>query len=534
MIHEATSRELERRKIMQLAWWRHGLQFNFRIHPFGLVLAIGYALAYWSARQLSMDQFYLPAGVRVAALLVCAPRLWPYLLMGEYIYFGFARYPLIGKYGITWVVLGSALLMPAVMLIMGACRRLLATTTELWLMCVAGASTLAVTTLNLSLACLLWPTPPVADLGTDAVRFLIGDFIGVLTLAPLALLWVRRRSTHVPRRELLVPTVIALAFMVIVGFAAIWIPTDTGSEKTSILLLLALPVVALTCMHGWQGAAIGVPIWSMIVRLTMPFSGIGDSFDPAAFSVQQNLAIVGGALLAVGACLSHYYQQSRSQQIDHERTQSQTRSAFISTEQDLRARALDIRQLGESFDASLCSVAEGLKVDGHEALAGGLLKVTILHSRKVREQVTMVYPTSLEHVGLYLALQIGGINEAWKSTARLAAHRLLGDPCRLSVDLQLSAYRLIQEAVTLLLQKEPGQIQVRARCGRAGGRSGILVTVGTVQMAHRLSTCTAERAVEQLSGRAAAYGGSVGCRDNRLRILLLEPASDEVRWKNRG
>ncbi|WP_315385576.1 MASE1 domain-containing protein [uncultured Stenotrophomonas sp.] len=517
---------------MQMAWWKHGLQFNFRIHPLGLCLAIGYAFAYWSARQLSLDQFYLPAGVRVAALLLSPPRFWPYLLLGEYFYFGVARYPLVDKHGITWVILGSALLMPTVMLIMSTCHRFLAATTELWLMCVAGASTIAVTGLNLLLAHLFWPTPPAASLGTDLVRFLVGDFIGVLTIAPLALLWVKRKASAPPRRELLVPTSIALVLMAIIGFAAVWIPTESGSEKTSMLLLLALPAIALTCMHGWQGAAVGVPIWSLAVRLTMPASGMADSFDPAAFSVQQNLAVVGGALLAVGACLSHHYRQSKASQLDSERALSHTRSAFISAEQDLRTRALDIRQLEESFDASLCSVAEGLRVDGHEALAGGLLKVTTLHSRKVREQVTMVYPTSLEHVGLYLALQIGGINEVWKSTERVAAHQLLGDPCRLSIDLQLSAYRLIQDAATLLLQKEPGQIRIRARCGSAKGNTGILITVGTVDAGHGLSTCTERLAVEQLSGRATAYGGTVGCRGNRIRMLLIEPGTEEVRWKN--
>lgn len=93
---------------------------------------------------------------------------------------------------------------------------------------------------------------------------------------------------------------------------------------------------------------------------------------------------------------------------------------------------------------------------------------------------------------------------------------------------------MIQEAVALLLLNEPGQIRVRARCGSANGRSGILITVGSVDTEHRLAMCTAERALEQLSGRAAAYDGSMGCRGNRIRMLLIEPETDEVRWKHQA
>ncbi|MGE8250470.1 MAG: hypothetical protein ACN6PO_14785, partial [Stenotrophomonas bentonitica] len=93
-----------------MQWSNEGLHLNLRIQPAGLILAVVYAVACWGARKISLDQFYLPAGVRVAALLICPPRLWPYLLLGEYAYFAQMRVPMIGKYGWLWVVLGSAFL----------------------------------------------------------------------------------------------------------------------------------------------------------------------------------------------------------------------------------------------------------------------------------------------------------------------------------------------------------------------------------------------------------------------------------------
>jgi len=38
-----------------------------------------------------------------------------------------------------------------------------------------------------------------------------------------------------------------------------------------------------------------------------------------------------------------------------------------------------------------------------------------------------------------------------------------------------------------------------------------------------LSTRTTQQAVERLAGRMLAYGGTVHCRGNRLRLVLHEP-----------
>jgi hypothetical protein len=514
---------------MKMDWWKNGLHINFHVRPLGLAIALVYALAYWASREVSFDQFHLPTGIRVAALLLCPLRLWPYLLVGEYCYFGFARYPMIDKYGLAWVVLGSSFLMPSVMLIVYLLRRLMDTKTDVWLICVAAASAITVTTLSLLLPYLLWTTPPAAGIRTDAVRFLVGDFIGILTIAPLALLWMKRREYSPLTSYLLLPTVACLVLMGLLGVAVLWFPADAGAGKTNMLLLLSLPAVALTCMHGWRGAAISVPIWSLIVRLTMPASGVADSFDPAAFSAQQSLAVVGIALLTVGSFLSHYRQQFKEREVDEMKVLSHSRASHIANEMALRRRALDIRTLGDGLDTSLSGLADWLTAEGHRDLATSLLNVTVVHSRKFREQVSMVYPTSLEHVGLYLALQIGGISEAWKVPQRFAEHCLIGDPCRLSLGLQLAAYRTVIEAASLLLDHEPGQLQIRARCGQSRAGKGIVISVGTLDRRHTLSESTMAMAIERLTGRTLAYGGTVQCRGNRIRMLLVE-AVDGEEW----
>lgn len=503
-----------------LDWWKNGIQLKLRIQPAGLALAAFYAIACWAARQLSLDQFYLPAGVRVAAVLFCPPRLWPYLLLGEYAYFAQMRYPMLDKYGLAWIIVASASLMPAVMLLVHLHRRLMQATTPLWLISLAASCAIVVSLINRSLSQLLWPTPPTTDFLTSVARYTVGDFIGIVTIAPLVLLWMRRRDEPhgTPGFG---ATLAALSVMLLLGVSATLLPLESATAKTSVQLLMALPAIALTCLHGWRGAAIGVPALNLIIGLTTP-SPYPTSFDPATFATQQLMAITGAALLVLGSRITHYYHQYRIRDLEEKNAIKLVRTSHIASEMDLRERAIHLRRLGDGMDMSLGEVVDWLKLQGHHAIAGSLLHTSAVHSRQFREQASMVYPTALEQVGLYVALQAGGVREAWELSNRVVRPQLAGDPCQLSIGLQLATYRTLTEAVSLLLKQESGQIRVRARCGRVGQQRGILVVVSLLDVNRCLSRATRTLATERLTGRALAYGGAVQCRRNRIRMVLLE------------
>lgn len=238
--------------------------------------------------------------------------------------------------------------------------------------------------------------------------------------------------------------------------------------------------------------------------------------------MHQFLVVVGGALLLLGFSISHYVQQYRTRERDRKTVVSLSRTSHLAGEMSLRQNAIQFGRIGNGIDAYLSDTADWLKHHGHHDIAGNLIRTSALFSQKFREQASMVYPTTLEHVGLYLALQVGCISDAWSSTDRIRQPRLIGDPCNLSVALQLATYRTLTEAVSLLLH-EQGQIQIHARCGRRAGRSGIVVVVALPDSAAPLSPSTVKMAVETLSGRALAYSGTVQCRHNRLRMLFVDP-----------
>jgi glucose-6-phosphate-specific signal transduction histidine kinase len=513
---------MNRRDDARRDWWTDGLQLTLRVQPSGLALAAAYALLCWTARQFSLDQFNLTAGIRIAALLLFPPRLWGYLILGEYAYFAQMRIPMIDAYGLPWVVLGSACLMPAMALVVHLHRRRMQVTSDAWLLSVAASAAILAALLKVSLSHLLWPIPPSTPFISNVILYALGDFLAILALAPLALLWAGRHRAPGWNPRLMVPTVALMVVMGVLALASTLPPPGAGGARTGVLLLMALPAIALTCLHGWRGAAIGVPLLTLLVHSTTPSTGTPGSFDAATFAMQQSMAVISIALLALGSIISHYRRQHRSRDVDERRVVASARSSLMASEMELRDRALHLRRIGEGMDLSLGDVMDWLNTHGHHDAASRLEQASAAHSREFRALASMVYPTALEQLGLYLALQTGGVREAWDQTHRIARPRLAGDPCALTVGLQLAAYRTLTDAVSLLLEHETGQILLRARCGHLRGRRGIFLSVALLDTHRHLSDATTALLGTRLTARALAYGGLVQCRGNRVRLVLLE------------
>ncbi|HDS1578760.1 TPA: MASE1 domain-containing protein [Stenotrophomonas maltophilia] len=512
-----------------MKWLKNGFELSFRIRPAGLALAALYAVVCWATWHLSVDQFFLPAGIRVAALLLTPKRMWAYLILGEYAYFAQMRYPMIEDYGMAWVILGSACLIPAVALIVHLHDKLMAFTTESWLLSLAASAALVATALKLGLIHMLWPVPPSMPFYTNAMLYVLSDYIAILTIAPLALLWLRRRSHYdwtTWRRR---PTLAALVSLGVLGALLIQLGTQDHSARATLQLLLVLPVIALTCMHGWRGAAVGVPLMNIILSQTMPTTGLPGSFDETTFFTQQIIAITSTALIALGPRITHHYHQHAPAPMAASRARAFSRSAHLANEQDLRERALGLRQIADDIEEALGETVQQLKADGHDVPATDLLRAFSRRSRRFRELTSMVYPTELEHAGLYVALHASGLSETWNASHRMARPLLGGDPCQLSMGLQLAAYRTFAEAVSLLLKEETGQIQISARCGRYKGTRGIVLNVALLDRHRTLAPRTMERAIDRLSARAHAYSGSVQCRGHRITMVLLDSAGEAGR-----
>lgn len=500
-------------------------EFQLRIRLSGLLLTAAYAVVFWTFRQnISVDQWMLSAGIRVGAVLLFAPRYWPYLIAGEWVAFAYMRYPYIERFGLPWVVISSIVLMPTVALIVHWHRRLLASGNPYGVLSVAGLSAVCITALNLGLAWLLMPTRHAAVSWDGAVTYVIGDYLGILIFAPLVMLWRHRNLSIQLSRTWRLDVAASLVIIGLLGIYAMHLPGTEIAAKNSLRILMILPAIALTCLHGWQGGAVGVVALNLMVGLTMETSGLLGARDPNAFLVQEILAMAGTALLLLGSTISHFYYKFMHRDHLDGHALTLARANLLANERELRDGAARIRLLGEDMDKAFRNTVQWLHERGHHTAAMDMQRSSAAQSQLFREQLSLVYPSGIEHYGLYLVLQSSGIAGVWEQSNRFTSPHLTGNPCRLSVELQLAAYRCICDAVALLLEREKGMIRMRARCGRHGARQGIVVNVSLLDPARLLSQDTMARAVEVLMGRVLVYGGTVRCRRNQIRLLLVEPS----------
>jgi len=250
------------------------------------------------------------------------------------------------------------------------------------------------------------------------LRYALGDFTGILILAPLALLWIRRAEEKWTTGSV-AATVAALGAMLVIGLQATPVPASiTAPGSLQLLLILPIPAIALTCLLGWRGAAIGVAAVNMILGLSTP-ADHPTAFDPATFATQQAMAIASIALLLLGARITHFQNQHRLREEDGRAALQLARNSHLASEMDLRERAAHLRQLGDGMDLSLNEMVNWLHAQGHHAVADSLRHTSEVHSRLFRAQASMIYPAALERLGLYEAQQAGGVREAWGNTHRV-------------------------------------------------------------------------------------------------------------------
>lgn len=506
---------------MRLNWLEQ--EFQLRIRLSGLLLVLAYAVVFWGVRQISVDQWVLSAGVRVGALLLFAPRYWPYLIAGEYVAFAYMRYPLIDRFGLAWVVISSAALMPTAAFIVHKHRRLLASGNPYGLLSVAALSAVCITILNLGLAWLLMPTRHSVVSWDGALTFVIGDYLGILIFAPLAMFWRHRNLSIQFSSRWRLDVIAALTILVLLGIYAMLLPETDVAAKNSLRILMILPAIALTCLHGWQGGAVGVAALNLVFGFTMERTGVPGSNDPNAFLAQEILAMTGTALLLLGSTVSHFYYKFMHRDQIERHTLTLARANLLATERELREGAAQIRLLGEDVDNALQQAVKWLRERGHNTAAMDMLHSSMTQSQLFREQLSLIYPSGIEHYGLYLVLQSSGITGVWDQSDRMAPPHLTGNPCRLSLGLQLAAYRSICDAVAILLKHETGAIRIRARCGRRNAQQGIVINVYLLDRLRTLSPETVARVLDSLTGRALIYGGTVQCRRNHIRLLFNEP-----------
>lgn len=277
-----------------------------------VAVAGAYAACYEVTRNISFSHWMLPAGLRLACLLLVPRRYWAALAVGEMLPIAEMAAIHASAFGYLWAAIVSippiALSMPAVSWL----RRRFALFREdgqiqmgmimvATLVCaVINVAVNAVALANVSMGD--GSPGPEVDVAT-LLEWFLGAYLGALSLTPM-ILALRERLAAEPSgmatlgavwRSHLTRDALFVALPVIALLMGVISQLGAGPALQCARMAMALPVVALTLRHGWHGAAIGGMLASLALALTT-----FELSDPAVMQAQVVLAFAISTSLLFG------------------------------------------------------------------------------------------------------------------------------------------------------------------------------------------------------------------------------------------
>ncbi len=491
----------------------------------GIGFSVFYCLAYLAAWFNSLDQWFLPAGIRAASMLFLPYRYWPYLFLGDAAALLMIRTPVSWQSGELWAYLSPFLLAPAISVVAIAFRKRLKSIHEKIALIPIIAISIAIWSsfCNLTINFLL-SGPVASDSAALFARYITGDCFGILMIVPLAAVWIRRKNDDFFPKKFIVDALVSISIIGIIFFAILTSAIKPALQHL-LLAMMLLPVAGLTMLHGWRGAAVGTAAANFSIAEGLTKLNSLEAYSATFFLTQQTLLVTTIALLLIGAFTSRLFDKARKLGMSEKHAMKLAQTSFLSPEYTFRKKVLHMAQMQIALDEQRQSIASELKKLGHYQAAMDINAQGVEHKTRFERHAMALYPTQIEQEGLFSALHTDTIMRFWAGDAEVILMTKYSAK-KLSHSLQYAAYYCIGNAVSFLSQFNPDCYEIRARVWVSKGRRGIVIIVTAKPTAEAQPSDASMLASLELEGRAKAYGGAVKRRHTHQISMLLSEGAD--------
>lgn len=430
----------------------------------GYALALAYTMLWLTLDAASNEYWYLPAGLRFAALWLLPLARWGWLLTAELL----AQWLLValrqGDSG--WLLVLGGVLLP------WACFALVVR-----LMRPRGAyaapespSRMGAVLLAMIVAALLSSMVHRAVLpGIPGAHFFewiatwlsqsLLAFVGMLVLVPLAFQLASPRSPVNDRRHMFRD--IGIYFLPLLVVLALLAALRASNVQYAFVLSVA-PAMAMSFRHGWRGAALALGVGCLALGAAHHWI----EFPVGAHAIQLFIAIAGSMMLLMGAAFESLMRLNAAL-VERNRQEMSVTAKLSMQAGELRqlgqrlARAREDEQarLAHELHDELGQVVTALatrlvllsrKADDPELLAGLNTQRELVQrlASTLRNVVHGLRPPLLDRFGLEAALREGPIQRMLIDAGMDYSLRLSGPVMRLGEDAGSAIYRICQEAAT--------------------------------------------------------------------------------------
>jgi glucose-6-phosphate-specific signal transduction histidine kinase len=268
-----------------------------------LAVAGAYAACYELTRYFSFSHWMLPAGLRLACLLLVPRRFWPALAVGEALPVAEMAFLHTSVFGLAWAIAASippiVFCMPVVAwmrnrapLMLGDGQINMSLIASVTLLCAAVTSaenSAVLTTMVMSDG-----SPGPAMTVPIFLVWFLGAYLGALALVP-TILGLRERlaaqphgvlTWHAVTHSALFRDTVLIALPSLLLLTVLTSFTSDGALQCA-RIAMGLPVIVMALRHGWHGASVSSLLASIAIAST--------AFklqDPAMIQAQAILAFI--------------------------------------------------------------------------------------------------------------------------------------------------------------------------------------------------------------------------------------------------
>ncbi|MCC8553003.1 MASE1 domain-containing protein [Xanthomonas hortorum] len=442
----------------------------------GMLISVCYGLTFVMLWFCSIDQWYLPVGLRVITLLFRPYREWPFLLAGDAAAMLWLRVPLAQRqdYSLLWAYLSPFLHAPMIAYFIWLARhhsRGLVYHAR-WLVPFAIAVAFCNSLWSIAINAVL-DGPPTISFWEFLLRYWLGSYLGILMFLLPVMLWSPKQLQPI-RVDL--PRDLGASVIAIVALFYMLNYTHTALPRNVLMIALIGPAVLLTRRHGFIGTALGTLLAIVALAISIPKVYQIGFYDPNLFLIQLFHVFVSTGLFIFGARLTVPLKRFDTIRRIRAEAQQTVKDSYLAAERTLRSQVVEYSDVNVQINRMRKDIVADLRARGHHAAAMEITRVAVIESRLLQEYVASLYPLEIETHGLFQSLRSPALAR-FKSTE--FEYLLQGDCSQLSISLQLAAYRCSLSAIELLPQANKHFIQARVWRGRGGQGVAIRVFADT-------------------------------------------------------
>lgn len=426
------------------------------------LLALVYAGAWLALLQPSQVLWFLPAGLRLAALWVLPAKRWYWLLVAEGLVAGYLDWTSEASLlDIDFIALSFAPLLiyaTTLFLIRGAAPGSVLSSPRSMLQLIAsgGVSALAVS----PMLSFFYSGNFFDELGFDPgswgsiFSFVYGDLIGQISLAPVLILLFNQAKVGL--RELGLWR--ALFFATLAVAAVLTLLHYRQALAPFLLLMVFAPMFMVAFTRGWKGAALSVMLTGFLFETYLHFNPLPLDL----IILQLAFALIAAGSLMLGAAMTALRDSHFSLQRQHEQM-AFVNAELLDTSDELRQvtqRLVRIeeqgqRELADELDVelgqSLHTLGTHLSLAVRSVKEQDTLKTLFTIRDKTREMedslrrvLRQLRPKALDNKGLKEALVHGPLHEILDDAGITLETDFLGSLNSLQEDEKTAIYRICQ------------------------------------------------------------------------------------------